>query len=547
MPHFEKRVDQKTKTMKKTLIVLSFVASLLLLGCGCDRFKKGSNTPPESPQVDDKGIAFEIFERIPKEDLNETFREKTYSCPDGCHRHFGDYVNEVVENEMFSMEGDNSFSVNCFPLNSGGWMTLLVNQSCFDRCNQTVKTYLYKDGLLSFVSDVLPHPSMDEMVADPFLVCDVDPEELEAAKRDWNNRYLYGVKGEDTLTVGVETFFFNEMLEQAILGKQYVWNGESFAEIAPAQDATFNIIDYDGLGSLKLGGTLPDPMVGFSKSVADDGLLFSRDGREVFKAHLNGEGVIEAISIYAKEYTHQGLKVGDTLNMLAQKPGLVSCYKDGNFVVTDGRGVDNCRIDYVGPKDAMNGTFVEGPIEDPKFKPDATVQYIRIYKYHDWENDTCDMHALREALENAMLFNGDPIYGENHFEYYRELYNEECQGWCDAFHSYLHCYPLKSGGFKVYETTDWQPGIDTDAEGYTKFSAYIYKDGVLTEVEPEPELNAFSIKEDGIHFVDVMGAYFYDRSMTVATGETEDGKLQGVEFTWDGTTMKKTYEGTFEN
>jgi hypothetical protein len=35
--------------------------------------------------------------------------------------------------------------------------------------------------------------------------------------------------------------------------------------------------------------------------------------------------------------------------------------------------------------------------------------------------------------------------------------------------------------------------------------------------------------------------------MTVSTGFAENGKMQGVEFTWDGTTMRKTYEGTFEN
>ena len=535
--------------MKKTGIVLTLLSVLLIMGCGCNRKPQGSTNPAETPQIDDKGIAFEVFQRIPKDDIEDVFRERKYECPDDCRRHFGDVLDEVMEDEMFVMESSFSFDVNCFPMKDGGWMALLINQGCFDRCGQSVKTYQYKDGLLNYVSDVLPRPTMDEMIADPFLVCGVAPEELEAPKSDWENRYLYGVKGNDTLTVGIETFFFNEMLEKALCVKQYVWNGEAFMEVVPAQGLNFDVVDYDGLGSIKLGDPLPEPMTGFSVFDAADGLLFSRDGEDVFKAHLDEDGLVEAISVYAKEYAHEGMKVGDTLNLLVQKPGHIAFFKDGTFVVTDGRGFDNYRIDYVGANDAIDGNFAEGPIETPKFKPDATVQYIRIYKYHDWTNDTCDMRALREAIGDAMLDQGNPIYEVNHFEYYRELYNEKCEGWCDSFSYYLHCYPLKSGGFKVYETSFWQAGWEEDEvkSGYSKISAYIYKNGQLTEVEPEPELNNFPLQTDAFHFSNVTSVFFYDRTMTIATGSPDDDKMQGVEFTWDGTKMRKTYEGIFED
>ena len=46
------------------------------------------------------------------------------------------------------------------------------------------------------------------------------------------------------------------------------------------------------------------------------------------------------------------------------------------------------------------------------------------------------MRALREALEDAMLDQGNPTYGINHFEYYREMYNDSCQGWCDSYNYY---------------------------------------------------------------------------------------------------------------
>lgn len=530
-------------TMKRLCTIALMAVAMTLFSCGGN-----NNKPTDVPAVDDKGIAFEVFQRIPKDDIEDVFRERSYVCPDDCHRHFGDVLDEVSEDEMVVIESSFSFDVNCFPMNDGGWLALLINQGCYDRCSQTVKTYNYKDGVLNYVADVLPRPTMDELIADPFLICGVDPEELEAPKSDWENRYLYSVKGNDTLTVFVETFFFNEMLEKALCEKQYVWNGEAFEAVVLAQGQTLDVIDFDGLGSVKLGGPLPE-MTGFSRFDASDGLLFSRDGHDVFKAHLDDDGLIEAISVYAKEYSHNGLKVGDTLNMLAQKPGHVTFYKDGTFVVTDDRGFDNYRIDYVGPNDAIDGIFVEGPVEAPRFKSDATVQYIRIYKYHDWENDTCDMRALREAIADPMLDQGNPTYGVNDFEYYRELYNEKCEGWCDSFDYFLHCYPLKSGGFKVYEISYWQAGWEEDElkSGYSKFSAYIYKNGQLTEVEPELELNDFPLQDDAFHFSNVTSVFFYDRTITVATSSPDDDKMQGVEFTWDGTKMRKTYEGIFEN
>ena len=536
--------------MKKTLIVLSFVASLLLLGCGCDRFKKGGgDTPTESPNNDEKGIAFEVFQRIPKEDLSEPFRTKTYTCPEDCYRHFGDSDGNDSNAEAYLEGGSNAFSVDCYPLKSGGWLAVLVNEGCFDGCEQTMKTYVYKDGLLNFVNGMLPRPTLEELVDFPFLLYGISDNEIDELRSEWDQRLLYYAQGEDTLNVAVETLNYDEQFLTALSSKTYVWDGESFVPIVNDAPRPYQLVDFKGLGGLHLNDTMPNELPGLEKRMEGEVVAFNRDGAPFLKLHPDGEGRIQAIDVFAKELTYYRGKIGDTLNQLLYKGGAENkaYYVDGEFVVNEVADYTENRIDYVGPKDAINGTFVEGLIENPKFKRDATVQYIRIYKPIHWENDTCDMRALREAYDDPMLFDGNPIYGKNHFEYYRELYNEECQGWCDAFHSYMHCYPLKSGGFKVYETTNWQPGIDTDTEGYTWISAYIYKDGVLTEVEAEPELKAFTVKKDGVHLADVTGVYFYDRTMTVATGETDDGKMKGVEFTWDGTTMHKTYEGTFEN
>ena len=541
--------------MKRLVLTLTIFSSLLFLGYNCDgnKFNNKGETLTGVPAIDDKGIAFEVFQRIPKKDLDEKFQTKTYTCPEDCTRHFGDSEGNDTDAELYEYNGNWSFSVDCFPLKDGGWLALLVNEGCFDGCNHTVKTYVYKNGVLHFVSDKLPRPKMDEMIVDPFVICGVDADEIADYRSEWDSRYLYYVKGDDTLSVDVECLNYDEMIEMALCNKQYVWDGESFVEITPTQDHFFNIVDYKGLGSVKLGDAPPESITGFSKVVTDKGVLYSRNGQQVFKAELDDEGKIEAIEVYAKEYQSYQGKIGDILNELVKRPSFMPYYKGGTFVLTDENGYDNYRIDYVGPNDAIDGNFMEGLIAEPKFKPDAKVQCIRLYKFHDWVNDTCDMRALKEAMDAASLFDGlpdcgKPEYDKNDFRYFRELYNHDCDGWCDVFHYYLHCYPLKSGGFKVYATTEWQPGGEEDPNsGFSLIDAYIYKNGVLTKVEPEPELNDFPLGGDDLHFTTVSGIYFYDRTMTVATGFLENGNLNGVEFTWDGTAMKKTYEGVFDD
>ena len=535
--------------MKKTLIAFSFVFALLLVGYGCKgKGSHGGAAFPENEQIDDKGIAFEVFQRIPKEDLDVQFQKKTYTCPEDCRRHFGDSEGNDSDAEFYLEGGNFSFSVDCFPFNDGGWLAMLINEGCFDGCKQTVRTYRYKDGVLNYAVDVLPRPTMEEMIVDPFLVYGIEEWEMNDLRAEWNNRYLYNLIGDDTLTVSIECLGFDDMFNVALHDKQYVWDGGDFVEIVPAEDPVFNIIDFDGLGHLKLGGDPPLSVVGYDRIDDASYIVYSRNGQQVFKTEIDDYGMVEAIDVYTKTYSHNGNKVGDTLFKKASEEGYKTYYKDGTFVVTDDRHSGNCRLDYVGPTDAMSGSFVEGPIAEPKFKRDATVQFVRIYKFRDWQNDTCDMRALRESLGDALLIDGFPEYQKNDFRYFREMYNDSCQGWCDALHYYLHCYPLKGGGFKVYETTDFQPGWEDETPaGFTLFSSYIYKDGVLIDVKPESELNAFPLGSDNYHFASVKGVYFYDRTMTIATELLEDGRVKGVEFTWDGTAMKKTFEGILEN
>jgi hypothetical protein len=335
----------------------------------------------------------------------------------------------------------------------------------------------------------------------------------------------------------------------------YVWDGERFVPTLNNEARTYPLVDRDGLGGLHLNDSMPEELPGLSKRYEGEVLAFDRDGEPFLKLHPDGAGKIQAIDVFAKDLTYYRGKIGDTLNRLLYKGALENkaYYKEGEFVVTEESESSENRIDYVGPKDAIDGSFVDGEIANPKFRPDATVQYIRIYKPHHWESDTCDMQALKAAMDEASLFDGYPDCGKAYYDinslyYFRELYNRSCDGYCDVFQYYLHCYPLKAGGFKVYVTTDWQPGDEDDDvdAGYSPIETYVFKDGKVTETEVEPGMNDFETNVGGSRFAKVTSVGFDVNTMEIIFKDESDVKHL-VEYTWDCTSMRKTNEGLYEN
>ena len=97
----------------------------------------------------------------------------------------------------------------------------------------------------------------------------------------------------------------------------------------------------------------------------------------------------------------------------------------------------------------------------------------------------------------------------------------------------------------MYDTGEWQSGWDNESDpqsGFCLITAYIYKNGELTEAEVEPGLNDFELKEDRFHFANVTHVEFDDRTIKIHFKDANNERHY-YEFTWDGTTMRKTYEG----
>jgi len=181
----------------------------------------------------DKGIAFEIFQKIPKLDLQECFRGKQYTCPDDCTRHFeSDYESDA--DDIFSY----AFEVNCLPANDGGWVAVLVNERCFDGCIQETKTYRYKDGVLKEIPDVLPHLSVDELLEEGLITFEMGGLGKEAMDNGYEERELFGMDG-NRLSFVMECDAYDGGIMVSSLPKWFVWNGEAFVESQTTPDLAF--------------------------------------------------------------------------------------------------------------------------------------------------------------------------------------------------------------------------------------------------------------------------------------------------------------------
>ena len=196
-------------SVRRLWVVTVFVSlAFMLLSCG----GKANKSQLFEKPVSDKGIAFELFQKIPKEDYDFHFHDKTYTCPEACTRHFED---EIEFSDDY--HGFEKIEVDCFPMNDGNWLAVLGSWSCVDYCGYGHgKAYIYKEGVLKEVTEVLPTPLYKgEKLAEDFYQRHCDGEKLIVA------------------IAGLESDEWGE----ALIAQEtvYEWTGNQFVEIATEQ------------------------------------------------------------------------------------------------------------------------------------------------------------------------------------------------------------------------------------------------------------------------------------------------------------------------
>ena len=170
------------------------------------------------------GIAFQVFEKIPKNDLDFKFHDKTYTCPEGCTRTLSLY-----EEATFDGLSTDELTVTCFPHDDGGWVAVLCDYGCFDYCSYSLgKAYLYKDGELHEAPEMIPLPPFEgKVLASIFYAHSCDTTGLVA--------YVLGLESDE---------FGEALVSQET---HYVWNGrrfvldtELFCDMNALYEALFN-------------------------------------------------------------------------------------------------------------------------------------------------------------------------------------------------------------------------------------------------------------------------------------------------------------------
>lgn len=208
--------------VRRLWVVTVFVSlAFMLLSCG----SKANKSQQDKKPVSDKGIAFELFQKIPKEDYDFHFHDKTYTCPEACTRHFEDEIEFTDDYHGFE-----KIEVDCFPMSDGNWLAVLVSWGCVDYCGYGHgKAYIYKEGVLKEAPEMLPTPLY----------------EGERLAEDFYQRYCEGEK----LIVDIAGLESDEWGEALIAQETvYEWDGNQFVEIATEKFNNSNIgADTDSL------------------------------------------------------------------------------------------------------------------------------------------------------------------------------------------------------------------------------------------------------------------------------------------------------------
>ena len=413
-----------------------------------------------------------------------------------------------------------------------------------------LKFYHYNDGKLTELKDIQPTPSINEFAAiDAVAFYDPDDEgDFGPAGIIYNYNFV-----DQLLEVSASPFWVDPFY------LYYKWDGSKFVlDHKSDLPKHINLITSAGLGNIYVGDNPPENLEGFQANTLGKTMYFNRDGKKMFKLSLNADGKIDTITILSDLYTYRMDVDGPSNDPLGIGFNPIDHgfwvnqyikFKDNNWVRTipaladqniekathknDSLGV----IEFYTTNDGITNLYPEnGKIvthdNRPEFNENATITLIKIYKGQpDFGLDIFHQLITLHAKEN----DNNPLlnYDEQADEIYKD--NKKTNGFhlndYGSHQVYNHAFkyfPLKSGGYKVYEYVAWEHGfrydyhVDPFDEQYHLY-CYIYKDGTLTPTALEPDIPS------DLH--------------STPTPLTDNGlKGIGYTFVWDGESMVKQEE-----
>ena len=517
--------------MKKQLL-FSTLAAIMLCACG------SGITQNEGTQNADTITAFHIFKL-----LNPDMAAESTNADSSDRMYYLLYNEEELS----------GISTQLLRHNDNGYLVVTEkssNDEMGDVYIDYLKFYHYNDGKLTELKDIQPTPSINEFAAiDAVAFYDPNDEgDFGPAGIIYNYNFV-----DQLLEVSASPFWVDPFY------LYYKWDGSKFVlDHKSDLPKHINLITSAGLGNIYVGDNPPEKLEGFQANTLGKTMYFNRDGKKMFKLSLNADGKIDTITILSDLYTYRMDVDGPSNDPLGIGFNPIDHgfwvnqyfkFKDNNWVRTipaladqnlekatqknDSLGV----IEFYTTNDGITNLYPEnGKIvthdNRPEFNENATITLIKIYKGQpdfglDIFRQLIKLHA--EENDNNPLLNSD----EQADEIYKD--NKKTNGFhlndYGSHQVYNHAFkyfPLKSGGYKVYEYVAWKHGfrydyhVDPFDEQYHLY-CYIYKDGTLTPTALEPDIPS------DLH--------------STPTPLTDNGlKGFGDTFVWDGERMVKQEE-----
>lgn len=413
--------------MKKLFILMAAVA---IVATGCKGGSKGATagneskesapektadqveTPSTAPVVDaDAPFTFDELFKIfsifgdnimskyyASQSIKDSIKEELKDVHDTREEFLG--KNNFLTHTTFDGDCYHGTEMACYRYKADGHILVLLleNSGCEAPVTEYIRAYEYDPETGNAVERELPFnpmPSYNDF-NDILRMAGADVNSLRKAAKKGIFDYNFSFDGMQVWLH--DPYSYDEGIYNGDLSVDYKWNG---AEFVRDTDQLYECIHSDGLGSITLGEQMPDITVGgdpngYNIEYSDEaGMWLVRKGDLLGLEIQVEDGDVWSIEVRFPKYAVSGAAY-EGVNEQPHPGGLISdCIEIGDvapvvYVLPDGTisiedEIWNSKIAFLTTSDALKEAVEPSPygpsrIIDPKFKPTARIQSIRVWR-----------------------------------------------------------------------------------------------------------------------------------------------------------------------
>ena len=451
------------------------------------------------------------------------------------------------DNEICYFQGGEYGSVYCFDMHDGRYAVLFEVYGSYLK-QYSYKSYLYADNRLTPCDTLFPRPRINDFYtnADKFP----KPAYTLLCKMIEDNLFYNIMPDQNSVVVGFNrlkdhpyAFFYkmgvSEYNKPVYPGLEYQWNGK---KLVPAGETIYYATEGN-LSDLRYGDNIYCGY--FAKFCSDSSYLYFGEKKIIgASGDMSGYYADDVALAEDVECGQYATLVLYTRTEACEYENVASNQCIGTFRITDVAFTPDKKLKvsvtdegnkhpcayylkYVNEDDELVLRLVGGE-KNGKVVNFPANQYFPVHSFHLGEDvfDLCDMNAVWEQMDKddddlraTLEFGPNSIYYELGLYYMR--------------HRYIKSFYMGDNTFRVVSLFNFERWYDEQITSYNYIiTEYDFKDGKLTPVDMEPELDAFNgkynVSFDGDTLKAVMRLEFSD----------EYSKRERAHFLWNPDTKK---------